>query len=73
MASMHDWDESTDLFAHSVIGYAIRMVIFAILPDEDPFGWDERGRMLYVYAVEGCVVLTLMHVRVTMPLTPKWF
>ena len=22
-ASMHEWDESTDLFAHAVIGYAI--------------------------------------------------
>jgi hypothetical protein len=40
---------------------------FAILPGEDPFGLDERGRMRYVYAVEACIVLTLMHVRVTMP------
>ncbi|HMV47642.1 MAG TPA: hypothetical protein PKD31_07815, partial [Blastocatellia bacterium] len=51
----------------SLLGLCVIGLIFAILPDEDPFGWDERGRMLYVYAVEGCVVLTLMHVRVTMP------
>ncbi|MDQ3013152.1 MAG: hypothetical protein M3X11_20900, partial [Acidobacteriota bacterium] len=51
----------------TLIGLRLIGLAFALLPGEDPFGLDERGRMRYVYAVEGFIVLTLMHVRVTMP------
>lgn len=51
----------------TLLGLCVIGLVFAILPSEDPFGWDECRRMRYVYAMEGCVVLTLMHVRLTMP------
>lgn len=51
----------------TLIGLCLTGLAFAVLPGEDPFDLDERGRMRYVYAVEGSVVLALMHVRVTMP------
>jgi hypothetical protein len=51
----------------TLAGLCLIGLAFAMLPGEDPFGLDERGRMRYIYAVEGFIVLTLMHVRVTMP------
>jgi len=51
----------------TLIGLVFLGLAFAILPGEDPFGLNERKRMRYVYAAEGFMVLTLMHVRVTMP------
>lgn len=50
------------LISVSLIGIA-----FAVLPGEDPFDLDERGKMRYVYLTEVFVVLTFMHLRLTMP------
>jgi hypothetical protein len=42
-------------------------IAFALLPGKDPFNQDERGRMRYVYGAELLIVLTLLHLRLTMP------
>ncbi len=51
----------------TLIGLGLISIAFAVLPDEDPFNLNERGRMRYVYAAEIIVVLTFMHLRLTMP------
>jgi hypothetical protein len=51
----------------TLVGLCLSGLAFALLPGEDPFGLDDRGRMRYVYAAEGFLVLTLMQVRITMP------
>jgi hypothetical protein len=40
---------------------------FAVVPGRDPFGLSERGRTLYVYAVELLLVLFFVHLRMTVP------
>jgi hypothetical protein len=40
---------------------------FAVVPGRDPFGLSERGRTLYVYAVELLLVLLFLHVRLNVP------
>jgi hypothetical protein len=42
-------------------------VRFAVVPGRDPFGLSERGRSLYVYAVELLLVLLFLHVRLNVP------
>jgi hypothetical protein len=40
---------------------------FAVAPGRDPLGLSERGRSLYVYAVELLLVLLFLHVRLNVP------
>ncbi len=40
---------------------------FAVVPGRDPLGLSERGRSLYVYAVELLLVLLFLHVRLNVP------
>ena len=40
---------------------------FAVVPGGDPLGLSERGRTLYVYAVEVLLVLLFVHLRLTVP------
>jgi hypothetical protein len=40
---------------------------FALVPGRDPLGLSERGRGLYVYAVEVLLVLLFVHVRLNLP------
>jgi hypothetical protein len=40
---------------------------FAVVPGRDPFGLSERGRSLYIYAVELLLVLLFVHLRLTVP------
>ncbi len=47
MASMHTWDEATDLFAHSVIGYAIERLK---LPKDPRWGSRPRDVLESLYA-----------------------
>ncbi|HEY7315789.1 MAG TPA: hypothetical protein VH643_41045 [Gemmataceae bacterium] len=42
-------------------------VRFAVVPGRDPFGLSERGRTIYVYAVELLLVLFFLHLRLTVP------
>lgn len=51
----------------TLIGVSLSGIAFAVLPGEDPFDLDERGKMRYVYLSEAFVVLTFMHLRLTMP------
>ncbi|MBS1791964.1 MAG: hypothetical protein JST85_29930 [Acidobacteria bacterium] len=51
----------------TLIGAAMTGIAFAVLPGEDPFNLDERGRMRYVYASEAFLVLTFAQMRMTMP------
>jgi hypothetical protein len=51
----------------SLIGLSCACLAFALLPGEDPFNLDERGRMKYVYGAEVLVALTLFDARLTMP------
>jgi hypothetical protein len=40
---------------------------FAVTPGRDPLGLSEKGRTLYVYAVEVLLVLSFVHVRLNVP------
>ena len=40
---------------------------FAVVPGRDPFGLSERGRTIYVYAVELLLVLLFLHIRLNVP------
>ena len=51
----------------TLIGVSLIGIAFAVLPGEDPFDLDERGKMRYVYLTEVFVVLTFVHLRLTMP------
>ncbi len=51
----------------TLLGICLMGIAFAVLPDEDPFDLDERGRMRYVYASELFLMLTFAHLRMTMP------
>lgn len=51
----------------TLIGVTLVGIAFAVLPGEDPFDLDERGRMRYVYASEAFLVLTFVQMRMTMP------
>jgi hypothetical protein len=47
-----------------MMAYALRC---AVLPGRDVLGLSERGRGLYVYAIEGLLVLLFLHVRLNVP------
>jgi len=51
----------------TLIGVSLIGIAFAVLPGEDPFDLDERGKMRYVYLTEVFLVLTFVHLRLTMP------
>jgi hypothetical protein len=51
----------------TLIGVSLIGIAFAVLPGEDPFDLDERGKMRYVYLTEVFMALTFMHLRLTMP------
>ena len=51
----------------TLIGVSLSGIAFAVLPGEDPFDLDERGKMRYVYLSEVFLVLTFVHLRLTMP------
>ncbi len=51
----------------TLIALSSTSIAFALLPGKDPFNLDERGRMNYVYVAEVLLVLTLLHLRLTMP------
>ncbi len=40
---------------------------FAVVPGRDPLGLSERGRTVYVYAIELLLVLLFVHLRLTVP------
>ncbi|HQR31817.1 MAG TPA: hypothetical protein PLK30_03700 [Blastocatellia bacterium] len=51
----------------TLIGVSLIGIAFAVLPGEDPFKLDDRGRMRYVYASEAFLILTFAHLRLAMP------
>ncbi len=51
----------------TLIGVCLIGIAFAVLPGEDPFDLDERGKMRYVYLTEVFLALTFVHLRLTMP------
>lgn len=51
----------------TLVGCATAAIAFAVVPGRDPLGLSLRGRTAYVYGAELLVVLTLMHIRLTMP------
>lgn len=51
----------------TLMGVCLIGIAFAVLPGEDPFKLNERGRIRYVYAAEGFLVLTFAHLRMAMP------
>ena len=58
----------------SLVGSTVLAIVFAVVPGRDPFKWDERGRMRYVYLAEMIAGLTFMHIRLTMPwMFSGWF
>ncbi len=58
------------MVAISLGGIAIASLVCALLPGRDPFRLPEQSRTIYVYAAEGVIVLTLLHLRMTVP---QWF
>jgi hypothetical protein len=60
------WPEILVLIAALVL-LMISGIRFAVVPGRDPFGLSERGRTLYVYAVELLLVLLFLHVRLNVP------
>lgn len=65
-AALVSWPEVTAVWA-TLICLMAASLVFALLPGADPFAWDERRRTRYVYAAEGFTLLTLLHLRLTMP------
>ncbi len=51
----------------ALITLMVSGVRFAVVPGRDPFGLSERGRTLYIYAVELLLVLLFLHVRLNVP------
>lgn len=51
----------------ALITLMVSGVRFAVVPGRDPLGLSERGRMLYIYAVELLLVLLFIHLRMTVP------
>jgi hypothetical protein len=65
---------STPMAPWAVVVVAAGLVIlmvaginFAVVPERDPLGLSERGRMLYVYAAEVLLALLFVHARLTLP------
>lgn len=69
-SSMMSWPAVIAMLA-TLIGLSLASLAFALLPGQDPFGFDEKGqeqkKMGYIYAAELFIALTLLHARVTMP------
>jgi hypothetical protein len=64
----------TDMAPAAAVGVGVALVVliaagisFAVMPDRDPFGLSERGRMLYVYAAEVLLLLLFVHIRLNAP------
>jgi hypothetical protein len=53
--------------AVALVTLMVSGIRFAVVPGRDPFGLSERGRTLYVYAVELLLVLLFLHVRLNVP------
>jgi len=53
-----------------LVGLAATLISIALLPGYDPFGLNDRGRMVYVYAAELVLALIFVHIWLTMP---EWF
>jgi hypothetical protein len=51
----------------ALVTLMVSAIRFAVVPGRDPLGLSERGRMLYVYAVELLLVLLFVHLRMTVP------
>ncbi len=51
----------------ALLGLVAASLVFALVEQEDPLRLDERKRMRYVYAAEALLVITLLHVRMTLP------
>jgi hypothetical protein len=68
----------TAVVAIVLVGLAAALVSMAVLPGRDPLELSETGRMLYVYAAEGVLLLLFVHIYLTLPelfrglLTPYW-
>ena len=60
------WPEILVIVA-ALITLMLSGIRFAVVPGRDPFGLSERGRMLYIYAVELLLVLFFVHLRMTVP------
>jgi hypothetical protein len=53
--------------AVTLVAAVVIPVLFALSPNHDPLGLNERERMRYVYAAEVMLALLFLHVRLTMP------
>jgi len=51
----------------ALLGAAGLCIAFAVLPELDPLGLSERGRMAYVYVAEVLLTLIGLHLWLTMP------
>jgi hypothetical protein len=51
----------------ALVALMVSGIRFAVVPGRDPLGLSERGRTLYVYAVEVLLVLLFLHLRLNVP------
>jgi hypothetical protein len=51
----------------TLVGLILACIAFALLPGEDPFDLDRRGKARYIYAAELLIAFILLHARVSMP------
>jgi len=64
--AMMSWPVIAAVFVALISG-SIACIVFALSPGRDPFNLSERGRMNYVYGAEVLTVVTLLHMRMTLP------
>jgi len=60
------WPEVLVIVA-ALVTLMVSGIRFAVVPGRDPLDLSERGRTLYVYAVELLLVLLFVHLRITVP------
>jgi hypothetical protein len=53
--------------AGGLAALAVALVWFAVGHGPDPFGLEGRFRTMYVYAAEAIVLMTFLHIRLTLP------
>ena len=53
--------------AGGLAALAVALVWFAVAHGPDPFGLEGRFRTVYVYAAEAIVLMTFLHIRLTLP------